>query len=119
MSEVSTAYGNAPQAAEKLTRSERQYGKPAAPVALQRSSILAVLAVLAMGDRRPLSMSVMAYAAFPDYKFRSPQGAALAVCRTVRGLYDDKLLAGASHGYRITEAGLAVVAQEQLQQARD
>lgn len=116
MSEVSTAHGNAPQAAEKLTRSERQYGKPAAPVALQRSRILAVLA---MGDRRPLSMSVMAYAAFPDYKFRSPQGAALAVCRTVRGLYDDKLLAGASHGYRITEAGLAVVAQEQLQQARD
>lgn len=92
-----------------LTRSERQAGKPVAPVPLQRTRILAALA----SARDTLSMSAMAYAAFPDYDFRTKQGAALAVCRTVRGLYDDKLLSGASYGYRITEAGKRMVAEQQ------
>lgn len=84
-----------------ISRSERQHGKPAAPVADQRLRILNALSIAPS-----LPMSALAYAAFPDYEFRSPQGAALAVSRTVRGLHDDQLLKGASRGYQITSAGL-------------
>ena len=94
-----------------LTRSERQAGKPSAPVPVQRTRILAALA----SARNGLSMSSMAYAAFPDFDFRTKQGAALAVCRTVRGLYDDELLRGATYGYSITEAGKRLV--EELQKS--
>ena len=88
-----------------LTRSERQGGKPMVPVALQRSRILCHLAEVT----RPARMSVMAAVAFPDYTFRSPQGAALAVSRTVRGMEGDGLVRwsgeGAYWGYLITGEG--------------
>lgn len=67
--------------AQKTSRSERQAGKPVASIADQRLRILAALARAARGSLR---MSALAYAAFPNYEFRTPQGAALAVSRTVR-----------------------------------
>lgn len=91
----------------KTTRSWRQAGKPSAPVEQQRIRILTALA-----NATRLPMSAMAYAAFPDYEFRSPQGAALADSRTVRGLYDDKLVMGASIGYQITNSGRAFLAKQ-------
>lgn len=93
-------------ATTNLTRSERQAGNPSVPVEQQRLRILTALA----GAQR-LPMSSMAYAAFPDYDFRSPQGAALAVSATVRGLTDDGLVIGASHGYQISSTGRALIEQ--------
>lgn len=90
------------EATIKNTRSWRQAGKPSVPVDQQR---IRILSALAKAQRLP--MSAMAYAAFPDYEFRSPQGAALAVSGTVRGLCDDKLVIGASMGYQISSAGRA------------
>lgn len=43
------------------------------------------------GATRPhlcMSLSNLGYAAFPDYRFRKPQGAALAVCKIVRSMKD-------------------------------
>lgn len=114
MSEPSIPLSGKPPAKARLSRSERQHGKPSAPIHEQRARILAALAKR-KGDSLP--MSAMAYAAFPDYTFRSPQGAALAVSRTVRGLYEDKLIRGASYGYEITDAGMkAAQEQHQLQE---
>ncbi|WP_162893409.1 hypothetical protein [Pseudomonas savastanoi] len=95
--------------AQKTSRSERQAGKPVAPVAEQRLRILTALTRAARGS---LPMSALAYAAFPNYEFRTPQGAALAVSRTVRGLEDEKLLIVATYGFQITTAGRAVIAAQ-------
>jgi hypothetical protein len=73
-------------------------------IAVQRVRILTALA----DSRAGLPMSALGCAAFPERRFRSPQGAALAVSRTVRGLFDDQLLKGASRGYEITQSGLAM-----------
>lgn len=83
------------------TRSERQAGKPSVPVADQRRRILQALQLTG----KPLSPSAMALVAFPDFTFRSRQGAALAISRTVRGLYDDHLIAAVTRGYQITDMG--------------
>lgn len=91
----------------KDTRSERQAGKPAVPVEQQR---IRILTALARADRLP--MSALAYAAFPDYQFRSPQGAALAVSGTVRSMLNDQLVMSARHGYQISSAGQALIAQQ-------
>lgn len=85
----------------KATRSERQAGKPSVPVADQRRCILQALQLTG----KPLSPSAMASVAFPDFTFRSRQGAALAISRTVRGLYDDHLIAAVTRGYQITDMG--------------
>lgn len=85
-----------------LTKSERQQGKPAVPVETQRRRILAALA-----GGFDLPMSCLAYAAFPDFRFRSAQGAALCISRTVRGLADDGLVRGTLRGYQITAKGKA------------
>lgn len=84
-----------------LTTSERQHGKPAVPVELQRRRILFSLST----GTRPAPMSAMAYIAFPDFTFRSKQGAALCISRTVRALCDDGMLTGRDHGYLITNKG--------------
>lgn len=86
----------------RLTKSERQQGKPAVPVETQRRRILAMLAA---GHELP--MSCLAYAAFPDFQFRSAQGAALCISRTVRGMADAGLVRGTMNGYRITALGSA------------
>lgn len=91
----------------KPTRSWRQAGKQSVPVEQQRIRILTALAAA-----QHLPMSAMAYAAFPDYEFRTPQGAALAVSGTVRALYDDKLVLGASYGYQISHAGRTLLEQQ-------
>lgn len=94
----------------KTTRSERQAGRPIAPVQLQRKRILQAL----VEYRGSLRMSSMAKAAFPDYQFRSPQGAALAVSRTVRGMHDDKLLFATTYGYEVTALGRKQAASDQI-----
>lgn len=52
---------------------------------------------------RPVSMRAMGYAAFPAARFKSPQGAALAVSRLVRTLLNEGALTSAhstfSSGY--------------------
>ena len=85
----------------KATRSERQAGKPSVPVADQRRRICQALQLTG----KPLSASAMALVAFPDFTFRSLQGAALAISRTVRGLYDDHLVTAVTRGYQITDMG--------------
>ena len=92
----------------KLTTSERQHGKPSVPVAVQRLRILQAL----MPPVRGLSMSSMAYSAFPDFRFRTPQGAALCISRTVRGMHDERLIRMADYGYSITEKGREYLAGE-------
>ena len=94
-------------ATTKFTRSERQAGKPSVPVEQQRLRILTALA-----DAQRLPMSAMAYAAFPDYEFRSPQGAALAVSATVKGLCDERLVIGARYGYQISSTGREFIEQQ-------
>ena len=60
------------------------------------------------GDRRGTLTSGVAYFAFPGYVFRSPQGAALAVGKLVRKMYDDGLLRrDFGKGYYLTIAGVA------------
>lgn len=59
------------------------------------------------GDRSGLMTSGVAYLAFPGYQFRSPQGAALAVGKLVRTMYDDGLLRrDFGKGYHLTVAGV-------------
>lgn len=87
----------------RLSTSERQQGKPAVPVPLQRQRILKALASR-MGERG-LNMSSMAYCAFPDFRFRSPQGAALCISRTVRQMHQDGVIYPQEFGYNITAAG--------------
>lgn len=91
----------------QITRSERNAGKPSVPVVEQRRRILTALAAYPRepGMERDWSMSTMAYIAFPDFKFRSAQGAALCISRTVRGLVDDKLLRYGKYHYQITFLG--------------
>ncbi len=69
-----------------------------------------ILAGLARRDRAAgAPASSLAYMAFPGYDFRNPQGAALAVGRIMRGMYDRGLirLCARGHGYVITNQGLS------------
>ncbi len=89
----------------RLTRSERQRGKEAVPVAEQKRRILIAMTKAPRGHT--WHTASLAYLAFPDYSFRSPQGAALAISRTARAMCDEGLLRMAKYGYEITEQGRA------------
>lgn len=51
------------------------------------------------------SMSAIGYIAYKGYDFKKPQGAALAVCRFVREMLDEKLIR-LSDNYFISDKGL-------------
>lgn len=55
--------------------------------------------------------SVLGYAAFPDYKFKRPQGAAFAVAKILSGMCDKKLIRRERLGFSIADAGLETLAQ--------
>lgn len=64
-------------------------------------------------SRAPAMKSQLGYAAFPDYQFKAPQGAAFSVAKLVRELEKDGLLhhswTGHASGYYITAKGIAEV----------
>lgn len=67
-----------------------------------RARMLKALAV------EPQPASSLGIAAFPDAKFRSPQGAALAAGRLIRALRDDGLIcAGSDRRYYLSGKGAA------------
>ena len=59
--------------------------------------------------------SAMGYVAYPDYSFKTPQGAAFAVSRIAREMFDDGLitewLCRAPYGIQITQVGRFVLAK--------
>lgn len=61
------------------------------PAAEAKANILRLLARSQSPDD-PYSKSVLGYAAFPDYSFRAPQGAAFSVSKIVRELEADGLI---------------------------
>lgn len=65
---------------------------------LEQNILAAVRDRSRVNHLRPLSMSQLGYQAFQGYRFKSPQGAALAVSRIVRGLLDRKILARGNRG---------------------
>lgn len=95
----------------KRSKSERQADKPAVPVSEQKRRILASLASVPHDPmrNRGAAMSSLAYIAFPDFRFKSPQGAALCISRTVRELMDSGYLRHCLYGYEITSAGRSSV----------
>lgn len=99
------------KSSSKATRSERQAGKRSVSVPEQRARILAALERAEHG----LRMSAMAFVAFPEFTFRTKQGAALAVCRTVSSLHDDRLIRCVSSGYGITQAGKNYIAASRIE----
>lgn len=60
-----------------------------------------ILCFLASGGdlNQPTRKSAIGYAAFPDYKFNTPQGAAFSVAAIVREMEDDGLVRYASTSY--------------------
>lgn len=87
----------------------RNYALPSVPLLKQRVRILQ-----AMRDdpyaEQAYSMNSMAYVAYPDHTFNSPQGAAFAVCKTVAAMTREALLFMSTHGYSITDMGRAWLA---------
>lgn len=96
-----------------MSRSWRNEGLPLVPEHVQRQRILALLAERwNSGHFDGIGMSSLGERAFVGRRFSCAQGAALAVSRTVRRMYDEGLLSPAGfgqHGYRITSKGLAAV----------
>ena len=78
-----------------------------------------ILRLLASGDdlNQPTRKSAIGYAAFPDYNFKTPQGAAFSVAAIVREMEDDGLVRYASTsystGYVITSKGRVAAAELQ------
>ena len=70
-----------------------------------------ILRLLASGDdlNQPTRKSAIGYAAFPDYNFKTPQGAAFSVAAIVREMEDDGLVryssTSYSTGYVLTSEG--------------
>jgi hypothetical protein len=97
--------------ARAMARSWRNEGLPPVPERVQRQRILTVLAERwNTGYFDGVGMSSLGERAFAGRRFSRAQGAALAVSRTVRRMYDEGLLSPAGfgqHGYRITSKGLA------------
>jgi hypothetical protein len=89
-----------------MARSWRNEGLPPVPERVQRQRILTVLAERwNTGYFDGVGMSSLGERAFAGRRFSRAQGAALAVSRTVRRMYDEGLLSPAGfgqHGYRIT-----------------
>ena len=86
----------------------------------QADSERLVLQVLASptvsGHKVTLPLSALAYAAYPGYSFKAPQGAALAAARLARSMADRALIrrspggrAGAGRGYYAKQAGILVL----------
>lgn len=90
----------------------RNYGK-------HTSSDVAKINILQLLDRLPssylASKSQLGYAAFPDYKFKWPQGAAFSVAKIVSEMERDKLIYWTSRefnrGYGIANAGEKLLKQ--------
>lgn len=80
------------------------------PVRLLRGRVLRAVFDSDGGGCYP---SALARAAFVGYVFRSPQGAAFAVSRVLRGLVSDGLIywdagsVGIGRGYRLTSASIS------------
>lgn len=78
-----------------------------------------ILRLLASGGdlNQPTRKSAIGYAAFPDYNFKTPQGAAFSVAALVREMEDDGLVRYASTsystGYVITSKGRVAAAELQ------
>lgn len=64
---------------------------------------LRILRALSAG---PQSMpSALGYAAFPDYRFNRPQGAAFAVAKILKRMCEQKLIQREKRGFSIMLAG--------------
>ena len=65
--------------------------------------------------------SAMGYVAFPDYSFKTPQGAAFAVARIAREMFEDGLitdwLCHGPHGIQITQVGRFVLSKATAEKA--
>ena len=93
---------------------KRNIGKSA--FAAAKENILRLLS--SCGDlNQPTRKSAIGYAAFPDYNFKTPQGAAFSVAAIVREMEDDGLVRYASTrystGYVITWKGRVAAAELQ------
>ena len=73
-----------------------------------------ILRLLASGGdlNQPTRKSAIGYAAFPDYNFQAPQGAAFSVAAIVREMED-------STGYVLTSKGRVAAAELQSPKGRD
>lgn len=86
--------------------------------------ILEALASQYGGGRQvSLPLSALGYAAYPGYRFKAPQGAALAAAKLVRAMQDRELVgwspgrqAGMARGYYLRPAGCQAL--EKARQAR-
>ena len=78
-----------------------------------------ILRLLSSGDdlNQPVRKSAIGYAAFPEYNFKTPQGAAFSVAALVRKMEDDGLVryssTSYSTGYVITWKGRVAAAELQ------
>jgi len=91
----------------------RNYALPAVPLLVQRVRILQAM-LEAPAGHDIFAMSSMAYMAYPDHTFNSPQGAALAVCKTVAAMHNEHLLfMHAAGGYSIMPMGRAWLAHHE------
>lgn len=94
-----------------MARNGRNEFLTCVPVALQRARILELLKRQWDVDREQgLPLSALGFAAFQELRFKRPQGAALAVSRTVRSMSDEGLIRGRGFGYTITAQGLGHIA---------
>lgn len=62
--------------------------------------------------------SVLGYAAFPEYRFNRPQGAAFAVAKILRSMCDRGLIRRGKNArqFRLTDAGKQIVLGEGFEQ---
>lgn len=75
----------------------------------QGEAEIRILRLLSAG---PQTMpSVLGYTAFPDYKFKRPQGAAFAVSKILSGMCDRKLVRRERRGFSIADAGREMLVQ--------
>ena len=72
---------------------------------------------------QPARKSAIGYAAFPEYTFISPQGAAFSVAKLIREMEDDGLVRYVqtvhSTGYMLTTAGRIAAAHLQAPKGRN
>lgn len=87
-------------------KAKRNWDKHTA-AAMVEANIVAHMRKWQCGRDRPLLASSIGEAGFPDYRFKAPQGAALAVARIQRGMVDRGVLRRhlGGHGYYLAELG--------------
>ena len=83
-----------------------------------------ILRLLSSGDlNQPVRKSAIGYAAFPEYKFKTPQGAAFSAAAIVREMEDDGLVRYASTsystGYVLTSKGRIAATELRPPKGRD